>query len=114
MRSGSRHAAYLDVTHLYLLLFKGISRLAFAVVKCAINLLAPALDFLTDAVVFALLLAQLAILVVALLLQLSSIVAVQFAQLFGPCTEDLQGVSELGNEGASELFVFGGAGLEGA
>lgn len=58
----------LDIPHLNLLLLKGIPRLAFAVVECAINLLAPTLYLLADAVVFALLFAQLAILMVALLL----------------------------------------------
>ena len=104
----------LDVTHLDLLLFESITRLGFAVVKCAINLFAPALDLLANAIVFTLLFAQLTILVVALLLQLGSIVSVQLAQLFGPCTKDLQGISKLGDESASELFVFGGARFEGA
>jgi hypothetical protein len=113
-RLESEYAAYLDVAHLNLLLFESVSRLAFAVVECAVNLLAPALDLLTDAVVFALLFAQLAILVIALLLQLSSIVSMQLAQLLGSCTKDLERVGELSNESASELFVFGGAGFEGA
>jgi hypothetical protein len=106
--------AYFDVAHLDLLLLKGIARLALAVVECAIDFLAPALHLLADAVVFALLLAQLAILAVALLLQLRSIVSVEFAQLLCPRAEYLQGVGELGDEGASELVVFGGARFEGA
>lgn len=114
MRCEIWHATYLDVAHLDLLLFESIPRLGFSVVKCAVRLLAPALNLLADAVVFALLLAQLAILIVALLLQLSSIVSVQLAQLLGAGTKDLEGVSELGDESASELFVFGGAGFEGA
>ena len=64
----SRHTTDLDIPHFNLLLLKSIPRLAFAVVECAINLLAPTLYLLTDAVIFALLLAQLAILMVALLL----------------------------------------------
>jgi hypothetical protein len=56
MRCEIWHATYLDVAHLDLLLFESIPRLGFAVVKCAVGLLAPALDLLADAVVFALLL----------------------------------------------------------
>ena len=63
-----RHITDLDIPHLNLLLLKGIPRLAFAVVKCAIDLLASTLYLLANAVVFALLFAQLAILMVALLL----------------------------------------------
>jgi hypothetical protein len=103
--------AYLDVAHLDLLLLEGIARLALAMVECAIDLLTPALYLLADAVVFALLFPQLAILVVALLLQLSGIVSVEFAQLLGPRAKYLQGVGELGDEGAGELVVFGGARL---
>jgi hypothetical protein len=104
----------LDIPHLDLLLLEGIARLALAVVKCAIDLLTPALHLLADAVVFALLFAQLAILVVPLLLQLGREVSVKFAQLFCPRAEDLQGVGELGDEGARELVVFGGARFESA
>lgn len=106
--------AYFDVAHFDLLLLEGVACLGFAMVECTIDLLAPALDLLTDAVVFALLLAQLGILIVALLFQFGCVVSVEFTQFLGPCAEDFERISELGNKRPSELFMFGCAGLESA
>jgi hypothetical protein len=109
----SWRATCLDVAHFNLLLLKGIARLGFAMVECAIGLLTSAFYLLTDTVVFALLFAQLSVLIVPFLLQLGGIVSVEFAQLLGARTENLEGVGKLGNEGASELVMFGCARFEG-
>jgi len=108
------HFMYLDIPHLDLLLLKGVSCLAFSVVECAVALLATVLNLLTHAVVFALLLAKLGVLTIPLLLQLRSIVAVEFAQFFVACREGFERVGELRDEGASELIVLGGARFQSA
>lgn len=100
---------YLDVAHLDLLLFKGISGLAFAVIERAVDLFAPTLDLLTDTVVLSLLLAQLGILTVAFLLYFDGVVCVQLSEVFISRAKDLKGVRQLGDEGASELVVFRGS-----
>lgn len=105
---------YFDVAHFDLLLLKGIAYLGLAMVERTINLLPLALDLLTDAVILALLLAQFRVLIVAFLLQLGRVVSVQFAQFLGPGAKDLEWISQLGDEGTGELFVFGCAGFEGA
>lgn len=57
----------LDITHLDLLLLESISCLCFAVIECAIALFTTVLHLLAHAIIFAFLLAEFAILTVALL-----------------------------------------------
>lgn len=100
---------YFDVFHLDLLLLERIPCLPSAMIEGAISLLPAILHLLTNAVVFALLLAQLGVLIIALLLELGGIVGMEFAQLLVSSSDYSEGIGELGDESAGELLVFGGS-----
>ena len=100
---------YLDIPHLDLLLLKGVSCLALAMIKCAVALLAAVLHLLTHAVIFALCLSQVGIIPVPLFLEFRRMLGVLFPQVLVSSGQVLEGLRYACDDLLTELLVLGGA-----